>query len=154
MNIPPLNKLADLIGEYAREVLVSTKSDLPASWIIVDADGKSSAFSTPWRDDREKRMYAMMMGRMMRRKNAKAYALVVEAWAAKAREGWEEGQPHVEPRNDPNRREVVVAFATDGLDIAWRVWDLVRDAEGKCASLDLQTKDPMQLESWLTELLN
>jgi hypothetical protein len=108
-----LTNLADLAGEHAKRVLVDLGQRLMPQWVLVNARGGCDIVGTPWRDDREKELVTERMRKEMRKRKVTAYSLVIEAWAAAAPPGWKEGDPRTPNWQRPDRREVVVAFATD-----------------------------------------
>jgi hypothetical protein len=148
-----LSNLADLAGEHAKRVLVDLGQRLMPQWVLVDAKG-AHVIGTPWRDDREKELMIERMRKEMRKRKVTAYSLVVEAWAAAAPPGWKEGEPRMPNWKRPDRREVVVAFATDGKSIEWRHWAIKRDWQDHVCALEPMPFDgDPQPTSWMTELL-
>jgi hypothetical protein len=149
-----LTKLADMAGEHAKRVLVDLgHQSLMPQWVLVDAKG-ARIIGTPWRDDQEKEQMIERMRKEMRKRKVTAYSLVVEAWAAVAPPGWKEGEPRMPNWQRPDRREVVVAFATDGKEIAWRQWIIKRDWQDHVRTLEpMPFKGDAQPTSWMTELL-
>jgi hypothetical protein len=148
-----LSALADLAGEHARTVLVELGQDMMPCWLMIDRKGKAHIQGTPWRNQMEKDAMAAMMRLEMRKLGVVAYSLVVEAWTAHAPKGWKEGEPHIPSSEHPDRKEVVIAFATDGEQIEWRQWETKRDQTGKVIVLERTDFDGVQATSWMTGLL-
>jgi hypothetical protein len=101
----------------------------------------------------EKDAMAAMMRTVMRKLDIVAYSLVVEAWAAQAPKGWKEGEPHIPSAEHPDRKEVVIAFATDGKHIEWRQWETKRNHLEQVVALEPTDFDGAQATSWMTKLL-
>jgi hypothetical protein len=148
-----LSQLADLAGEHARMVLVDLGQDMMPCWLMIDRKGEAHIVGTPWRDEMEKDAMAAQMRAEMRRLDVVAYSLVVEAWAAQAPPGWKPGEPHIPSELAPNRKEVVIAFATDGNDIEWREWETKRNPAGEVIALEPVSMEDQGPVSWMTELL-
>jgi hypothetical protein len=101
-----------------------------------------------------KKIAARMVRHRLRKDRAVAYSLVVEAWSAHQPDGWTEDQPiDVMPRHRPDRKEVVIAFATDGQHIEWKSWATKRDWTERVTALEEEPFEPGRTESWMTQLL-
>jgi hypothetical protein len=149
-----LTKLADLAGEHANRVLVDLGQRLMPQWVLIDAQGGCDIVGTPWRNGHEKELTVERMRKEMRKRKVLAYSLVIEAWAAVAPPGWKEGEPRMPNWQRPDRREVVVAFATDGKSIEWRHWAIKRDWQDHVRALEpMPFEGDAQPTSWMTELL-
>ncbi|HEX4714876.1 MAG TPA: hypothetical protein VH164_08125, partial [Ktedonobacteraceae bacterium] len=147
-----LSHLADLAGEHARAVLVELGHDMMPCWAMIDRKGKTHIMGTPWQNQGEKDAMAALMRAEMRKLDVVAYSLVVEAWAAQAPKGWKEGEPHIPSSEHPDRKEVVIAFATDGEHIEWRQWETKRNRAGEVIALERTDFDGVQATSWMTKL--
>jgi hypothetical protein len=148
-----LSHLADLAGEHARAVLVELGHDMMPCWLMIDRQGKSHIMGTPWQSQGEKNAMAALMRAEMRKLDVVAYSLVVEAWSAQAPKGWKEGEPHTPSSEHPDRKEVVIAFATDGKQIEWRQWAIKRNWVEEVVALEPTDFDGSQAISWMTKLL-
>jgi hypothetical protein len=149
-----LTQLVEFAGEHAQRVLIGLNKPLVPAWVMVDAKGKVEIVGTPWRNDIEKTIMVAAMRLGMRKNGIVAYSLVVEAWAASAPPGWKEGDPHVPPAEDPKRREIVVALATDGKETVWRQWVMHRDYNEQVVKLEPEPMKAEQATSWMAGLLN
>jgi hypothetical protein len=146
--------LADLAGEHARQVILGLRQPLAPSWILVGSDRKTHVIATPWRDDAEKKLMAQKMRNKIRQNAIVAYSFVCEAWAATKPRGWtpEKGGG---AKDDPKRRECVIAMATDGKDYEWRCWLIKRDHLETITGLEPDHDFPGGApEGWMTQLLS
>jgi hypothetical protein len=147
-----LSTMLELAGEHAKYVLVDLGLSLMPQWVLVDAGG-AHVIGTPWRDDQEKEFMTERLRDDMRKRKVLAYSLVIEAWAATAPPGWKEGEPRMPNWKRPDRREMVIAFATDGREIQWRGWAIKRNHLERVSALEPADFDGAQLSSWMTDLL-
>lgn len=152
-----LTKLLDLAEQQARVVMTVLHQDLVPSWVIISGDDKPVIRATPWRNDNEKRLAELYMRHELKAHKAKAYSFVTEAWTAVAPEDWDPETPlphHERASERVDRKEVVLAFATDGKTTKWRQWNIQRDWKGEVCALERQ-KDFSEDEfsSWMNELL-
>jgi hypothetical protein len=79
-------------------VLIGFRQELAPTWILISDQGEYDIIGTPWVNTTQQRLAC-----------TQAYSLVVEAWTAKAPEGWQPGEPRVAPCQDPERKETVLA---------------------------------------------
>jgi hypothetical protein len=125
-----LNTLIETAGQHAQMVMVGLNMDLMPSWLLFDKEGHCDIVGTPWRNEEEKQFVVRKMRQYMRQKATVCYSVVVEAWAAKAPEGWnqeEELQPWEKPMERHDRWELVVAIASNGTEMQAKQWQIVRD---------------------------
>jgi hypothetical protein len=148
-----LSRLAEMAGEHARIVMIGLQQELMPQWVLINDKGGMDIVGTPWRDDLQKDVIAEIMRQRMHDDNIQAYSVVVEAWAAQAPKGWKAGDPHIPSSEHPDRREVVIAFATDGQQVEWRQWATKRDQTGEVIALEPTDFDGAQASSWMTGLL-
>ena len=132
MSTPPelLDKLIDLAYNHAAATLLAQKRrELLPTWLLINGEGKANILATPWRDNREKRLAELFIKLQMTAQGTVAYSFVTEAWAAQAPQDWRPGQPRTfpEPRNDPARREVVIAMACTADAQRMRSWVIHRN---------------------------
>jgi len=149
----PLTELVRLGGKHAQAVLIGLRQPLMPSWLYIDQEHRIHLVGTPWRNEIEKKAAGMQMRKIMLEAGAVAYSVVVEAWTSTQAKGWEPGHPHIEPRLDPERQEIVLAFATDGKTTEWRRWDIVRDWNDVVLKLEEHPFDGAQMTSWMNRLL-
>ena len=146
--------LVKLAGQQARVVMVGLQQPLMPSWLYVDRQDRMHIVGTPWESNDAKEGAARHVRWIMRKDQAVAYSLVTEAWTATQPEGWKPDQPiEVAPRDRPDRKEVVIAFATDGEHIEWKRWAIKRDWTERVVALEEEAFEEGPLESWLTQLL-
>jgi hypothetical protein len=148
-----LRKLVTLAGEHALLVLTGLRQPLVPTWVYLDGEDKTHIVGTPWHDDEEKEHAARHIRWLMRKDKAQAYSLVSEVWTAAAPPGWKPGEDLVRPADRPDRKEMVLAFATDGEQTKWGRWQIKRDWNERVIALEEQPFDGAQPESWLNKLL-
>jgi hypothetical protein len=148
-----LSKLAELGGEHARLVLIRLRQQMMPQWIMVNQAGQLDIVATPWRDDREKMVFAVRLRKYMRERRTQAYSVVVEAWAAVAPKDWKPGEPHMPNWMNPERKQVVIALATDGKEVEWRQWAVQRDYEENVMALEPIRPEGRIARTWITKLL-
>jgi hypothetical protein len=145
-----LDPLLDSAASGAREILIGTRRELAPIWGLVKekagAPGEIDSLDlgmTPWRDEAEKRILLASMQARIRTEKIDAYWFVVEAWASryKAEDLPDPNNPPIMPREDPNRREVVVMVACNKAEKRFRAYDIVRDPEGRCVELKEQPRE-------------
>lgn len=147
-----LATMANLAGDFARLALIGSKAGFPPTWVFLVGE-EPVVFQTPWQDEDEKHFYISFLRMYMRKNVVRAYSVVTEAWAMDAPEGWEPGQPHIAPSESPDRREMVITFATDGTEVEWRTWNIQRDKEGNATELVAGPANTEGFETWMTQLL-
>lgn len=148
MKIEQLRALVEAAGTQAKMVILGLHRPLMPTWVYIDPEGGPHVIGTPWTNEIEKRYYGWYIRTELQMHQATAYSFVCEAWSTTA----PLGQPRTEPRLDPARREIVLAFATDGDQIEWKQWDIVRDHEDQVSALK-ETEVKGNHTSWLTQLL-
>jgi hypothetical protein len=80
---------------------------------------------------------ALMAGRQQTTKE-----IYDAAWSGRAPAGWTPGQKiPVRPADQPDRKECVIAFAPDGIEIEWRRWEIKRDWDERIIALEEQSFD-------------
>jgi hypothetical protein len=116
-----LDTLLDSAEHVAREVMFKEREQLPPTWIL--SDGKETKeIATPWRDDLERAIAKIFIADIIKEYKTVAYSFVSEVWVAtETKEEYESGKPYVQPRHRPDRKEMVMAFATDGTKVVRRV---------------------------------
>lgn len=151
-----VDTLIKLAEQQVHNVLLVLRQPLMPSWVIIDKDGQPHIRATPWRSDREKALAAIFLKLQIRARKAQAYSFVTEAWAAEAPEGFDDINTPLaakdRPMNRADRREVVIAFATDGHRSEWRQWLIRRDWNGRIITLE-PAHDIDKPEGWIAELL-
>jgi hypothetical protein len=151
---PTLQDLIKVAGMHARAVMIELNQGLMPTWLYWGETG-AIIMGTPWDSEIEKKVMAMAVRRAMLKDNATAYSMVTEAWVASAPKGWNpETDTPIRASEQPNRREVVIAFATDGETTEWKRWAIKRDALEMVTDLEEEPFDYEKINSWMTRLLN
>lgn len=159
---PPieLKYLVELAEAQAKTVLVGMQQPLMPSWVIVDRDNSLLITGTPWESQVQKGFAINQIKEQMRKCQAKAYSFLCEAWMATTTE--EEHQQDIRDnkfvpvRERPERREIVMVYATDGKEQICRRWDIIREPLGAVERLKpYHEKDfSSGMESWILRELN
>lgn len=147
-----IDTMLELAERQARRVILEEHGQLMPTWCLIDKKGKTTIMGTPWANELERALAPVFLKVQMKKLGTVAYSFVSEAWVSRPPKGWEPGQPHIEPRKDPERSEGVVAFATDGVNRKMRRWLLKRDYHDLACELKL-TGDADEFQSWMSELL-
>jgi hypothetical protein len=151
-----LIQLVELAGSHARRILIDGQQELMPTWVLIDRGGRMQILGTPWKNQLEKDLTARMLRHKMREDDVVMYSCVIEAYAATKPKDWTPNKlndpDYVAPRDDPARREIVVAFATDGEFQEWRTWTLVRDWNERMIDLQLE-KPATEHQGWMADLL-
>ena len=151
---PSLKDLIGLAGAHAMTIMTEMHRPLMPTWLYVNETG-ATILGTPWQDEREKKWMAMEVRKAMLEDHATAYSMVTEAWVANAPKGWNpETDGPLQAQNQPNRRECVIAFATDGSTVEWKRWTIKRDHLEMVTDLEEEEFNAEKIDSWLTKLLN
>jgi hypothetical protein len=137
-----LDAMIDRGKKHARVVLLENKdAQVHAIWDLVNEAGDSFAILTPeYGGDYNKEIRAFVRGKIREHK-AVAYMFCHEAWVARASSDEmtiDEGgglRPNIMPADNPNRREVVIIFASTRSEQRMAELEIKRDASG--AILDL-----------------
>lgn len=151
-----VDALISLAEQQARNVLLVLHQPLMPTWVIIDKHGRPHICGTPWENDREKYLAGLAMKLQMRKLGAKAYSFITEAWCAQAPKDWDPDTPLPEKdraMNQPDRLEVVIAFATDGDQCEWRRWTIRRNWNEQIICLEPAQDNFEKPEGWIAELL-
>jgi hypothetical protein len=132
-----LKILLDAAETHARDVMLEMRKQLPPTWILFD--GKEIALAvTPWEDNLQRSLVKFYMAHMIKEQKTRAYCFISEVWVARESfEKYRSGEPIVEPRLRPDRKEMVLAFATDGKTARNHSWEIVRNYEEQITELKL-----------------
>jgi hypothetical protein len=153
---PTLQDLIELAREQAELVLIGLGQDLMPSWLFINDQGKVSIVGTPWQDELEKHITRVALQKKMREDHVVAYSFVSEVWMSTKPAGWKPPPNYQGASHEPDRREAVIAFATDGSAQEFRTWLIERDSsERVCALNQVRAKQDEEpaLQGWMTELL-
>jgi hypothetical protein len=138
MSIPELTvaRMLELAHGQAQNIIVGNKEQIMPVFMILTGDDKIVFVGTPWDGDDQKDMAVVMLRELMREHKAVAYSFLTEAWVAPQPKGWKISDPRgPAPVDRPDRKEVVLAMATNGTNTQYKSWDIVRDAKGNCIGL-------------------
>jgi hypothetical protein len=152
-----LEELIDLSEDHARRILIGFQESLMPTWLIVDSKGEGHIIGTPWQDVEQKKMVEHEIRQELKRYGATAYSVVFEAWRADAPKGWLPGTPlPVQPSNNPNRMEVVIAIAANPESVIWRMWRTKRNHLEQVCTLDKMdiSQDLEGADSWMAGMFN
>lgn len=151
-----LQELVELAGQQARRVILEAKQPLMPSWVLVGPKGQMTILGTPWKDDLEKEMTRYAMRRVIKEKGIVSYSVVTEAWTAVKPNGWtpEKDPDYLRPKDDPERKECVIALATDGKAREFRRWLIKRNHLEQVTDLELVPGlDDGPVLGWMLDLL-
>lgn len=152
-----LDALLDLAEQQARLVLTVLHKDLLPSWVIITEDGTPIIRGTPWRNEGEKYAAEIFIQHELKKHKAHAFSFVSEAWVAVAPKDWDPStvMPEADrPMNRADRREEVIAFASNGQDRQTRRWSIMRNWKGEVEHLErLPDDDWSPVEGWIADLL-
>jgi hypothetical protein len=137
-----LDKLLGLADAQAHLVLLGLREpQLAPCWVFIQPDGSSRVLGTPFTNDAQKEATIAYVIAWMRNHGTVAYSFMCEAWAATlGPEEWSPGSgkpiPEADrPINRVDRREVILAMATDGAETEHRQWQIVRGWQGEVVGL-------------------
>jgi hypothetical protein len=151
-----LEKMLALAEEQARLVMIGKSQDLMPTWVLVAADDEVFILGTPWRDDREKRATELFLRKEVRKRRTVAYSFITEAWEAHYPKETDLDKPlPLRPAQRPDRKEIVMAMATDGRRRLWRKWETRRDYTERVIALERADfgAGAGEPEGWMAELL-
>jgi hypothetical protein len=131
-----IDQMLSLAYGQAKNLILGNKDQIMPVFMILTGDDEIIFVGTPWRGDNQKNMAAIMLRDMMKEKRAIAYSFLSEAWVASQPQGWKIGDAvDTLPADRPDRKEVVMAMATNGTDTKYKSWVIMRDKEGNCVEL-------------------
>lgn len=151
-----LDKMIELAYQQARTIMCHMDRPLVPAFLLVNADDTVEVLGCEMGDDRQRAQLASQLKARMRSSHTIAYSFVTEAWTAiRTAEELTEGPIRAEDQVD--RREIVVALATDGKESRCPSWEIIRDWKGRCIDLALPpfeaTERPDSFTGWITQLL-
>lgn len=130
-----LSKLLDAAHDQARKILLGKKDEqLCPMWVLVDNQDQWQVIGTPFDGPREKDLVVMLMKQMMEDKNTVAYSFLTEAWFTVLPPGTDVDTAPA-PSKSPDRKEMVLALASDDTDTEFRSWHIKRDKRGRVTAL-------------------
>jgi hypothetical protein len=150
-----LDEMLECARSMAHEwFIVAKQKELMPSWDMCDREGRHYLIGTPWANYKQKRRTEVLLRQKVREWDIVAYSVLTEAWMAVAKKG-KQLDINVPPSKDPNRKEVVIAVATDGKIIKCRHWLIVRGSEDQIIMLvEEKGIESDKMKSWMTSLLD
>lgn len=125
-------KLMDHMIAFARSAFEETGQLMPM-WHLVDAQGQSSIYMTPFNGDDEKTLTGTFIRAMVKKHNAIRIGFMSETWVASYPEGTSEKDAQkIMPSEHPERKEALYLTCEeiDGTNYSAFI-DISRDADGK-----------------------
>lgn len=127
----PLTTMLNAAGDMARDVLITQGwTELSPMYHLITDDGEIEVIVCPWTDDQDKLAMFLEVKNRAREINATQAVFISEAWAI-YRKSIDEMIDADPPSQQPDRREIVFAVATDGKSTLGRSWQIVRDPESR-----------------------
>lgn len=155
-----MNKELELLTQTgyasARDWLVGTKDELPATFTLLKPEGGLDVLVCPWPDDKAKREMIFKVCVTALKEGALGYSFVSEMWFAQAKLEGPDAPPPIGlmPRDRPDRREAVIVLAGNGTERKFSAWEIIRDTDGACTSLSERMQDAIGFESWIADALD
>ena len=147
-------ELLETAERHARTVLFKRRRQLPPTWLLSDGGNDIRKIETPWHSDGEKNLASLMLRTLIRKHNITAYCVVSEVWYAKeTKENFDSGKPIVQPRKRPDRKEMVMALATDGKEVHVKSWEIVRNWNEQISELKPHPMQGAGFSGWMVSLL-
>lgn len=147
---PNLESMVTMAGTFAHLIILQMKQELMPTWVLISASGQSDILATPWRNDAEKEYAKVFMREQIKQRNAIAYSFVVETWLATYDKP--DDYEKVRPKDRVDRKEAVMALASNGTETLWRTWLIHRDWNEQIIALEEQPEiaEPF---GWMADLL-
>jgi hypothetical protein len=139
MGLPELtvDRMLELAYGQAKNLIIGNKEQILPVFMLLAGDDTIVFVGCPWQGEDQKDMAIVMLRELMKEHKATAYSFLTEAWVARQPKGWRPGidPTGAAPMDRPDRKEVVLAMATNGTHTQYKSWDIVRDADGNCMDL-------------------
>lgn len=150
-----LDRMLDLAEGHARRVLLEKhQADIMPCFLCQRADNEIGILMAPFSNRAEKHAMMLEARKFMRENRVVRYSFMTGGWAAAQPKDFKAGDdPKLMPSEDPNRIEVVIALATEGIDTKYREWTLTRGKDGKVAEMLLMERVTTMLQSPFANLL-
>jgi hypothetical protein len=149
MSTIDLHKLLDYAGELASQELVGKKG-MVAFCVLVDPTDERIVVAVETGSRYENISQYAKLRQLMRDRGTVAYAWISEAWQAPGQPGKLDFIP---PSQHPDRQELVITFAGDGINSLVRLWDIRRDYKGSVVAL-VKSHEALSSCGPLTNLLS
>jgi hypothetical protein len=153
MTTPAFSELLDAAERHARTALFKKRQQhLETTWFLLD--GKNiRKLATPWRNDYERELAKVFMRNVVEQYHIPAYAYVSEVWYAKETPENFNSDNFVQPRDRPDRKEMIIAMATDGKNVRTKAWEIVRNWNEQITALKSQSTKGFGFGGWMISLL-
>lgn len=130
-----LDDLLDLAENQARRVLLELGyRQLIPIYLLVSAN-KTKTIACPWNSELDKQIMLAIVRDEAAKMKALALSHLSEAWVSKRYANLEEAKADVKPSQHPERREIVMILATNGVTTKARKLAIERDWKGKITEL-------------------
>lgn len=152
-----LERLMKLGRDQAEKVLIGTKKELLAMFVLVKRDGAVDIVATPWENDKAKHQIVLNICLNVIKENVTSFSFLSEAWFATVHTESGDLPPPIGPRpaDRPDRKESVICITGDGKEQGFESWPIIRDAKGRCTELGTNLyKDKVGFDSWIATAIN
>lgn len=135
-----LDVLLELAEKQAHHMLlVERVKQLVPVFVLVSPRDELSIISCPWENDTEKQIMLAALREAAKGMHAVMLSNLSEAWVSPSYGPGVDLTKTTRPSLHPERREVVIALATDGTNTKSRIFEIKRDWKGKISQLIPET---------------
>lgn len=144
-----LTELLDYADRHAHRILIQQQRDqITPVFLFQKKDGTPVFVATPWSSPAEKNLMIAGVKDLMRQQGAVRYSFLTEAWAS------DTATSDKPPSQQPDRWEMVIALAADGVNQEYRWWRIQRDRRARVKALvPIEMNKVDQINTWLANLL-
>lgn len=133
-----LKEMVGYGGHHAERILITERNGgLTPIYHLFCPEG-DLVVACPWQNESQKYMAVEAVRKLSHQHHATAALFVAEAWTISRPHGCDMNE---KPSEAEDRKEIVMAAATDGLFTEVGVWFVIRDADGKIVSLEQESPD-------------
>lgn len=137
-----LFKMIETAGRFAEVALVGKPdAQLTAIYRLENGRDEVVLVSCPWTDEALKQSIILQVREIAAEHGAIRFCLIDEAWASFYPAGTDIGSLPDPPSQRPDRREIVIAVASDGVNTESVTWTIVRSADGVIERLDRDERE-------------
>jgi hypothetical protein len=136
MNTLSLDQMVAYGHQHARHMLIGRNDVQLAPIVHIQFNDRPAAIlCCPCSDEREKCAFIATVRAALRelRPQVVNYASLTEGWMVTQDRPWRNGD--LRPSQRESRQECVVIDASDGLDSRLRLWEILRDVQGRITDL-------------------
>lgn len=153
METLPFTDLLDAAERHARTTLFKKREPhLPTTWLCYDGRDTRKVL-TPWRDEHERELAKVFMRTVIQQHSIVAYCCVSEVWYTRETPESYASKNFVQPRHRADRKEMVIAMATDGKSVRVKSWEMVRDWNEQVIDLKPHSEIGHGFGGWMIALL-